>query len=102
MRANLIVLGPEVGGFGEDKDIDHLIRKYGYRTSAEVMDFVANHDDIAGNLSAAAHLIHGSSENRFKVTYCAGKLTQEEVEGVGYEYGDLETMMQRYNPAQTQ
>ena len=53
-------------------------------------------EDLRANLSAAAHLIHGSPEGRFKVTYCPGELTQEEVESVGYEYGDLDSMLQRY------
>jgi hypothetical protein len=57
---------------------------------------VAENEDLRGNLSAAAHLIHGSSEERFKITYCPGKLTQEEIEGVGYQYGDLSEMSQRY------
>ncbi len=92
----LIVLGPEVGTFGEDPEIDRLIRKYGYRTTPEVMQFVEQHDDIRDNLSAAAHLIHGSSEDRFTVTYCPGRLTREEVEGVGYQYGDLEEMSDAY------
>jgi len=96
----LVVLAPGVSGFGEDAGIDVLIRKYGYRTTPEVMRFVEEHTDIAGNLSAAAHLIHGSSEGRFTVTYCPGGLSREEVEGVGYAYGDLATMQQRYDPAQ--
>ena len=53
-------------------------------------------DDLRANLSAAAHLIHGSSEGRFQVTYCPGELTREEIESVGYEYGDLQLMLQRY------
>lgn len=55
--------------------------------------------DLRANLSAAAHLIHGTSEGRFRVQYCPGGLTQEEVESVGYEYGDLATMTQKYDPA---
>lgn len=92
----LIVLAPEVGTFGEDKEIDRLIRKYGYRTTPEVMKAVEENEELRNNLSAAAHLIHGSSENRFRVMYCAGKLTREEVEGVGYEYGNLAEMSARY------
>ena len=95
-EGELIVLAPEVGTFGEDPEIDRLIRKYGYRTSEEVMKFVDEHPELQDNLSAAAHLIHGSSENRFTVTYCPGKLTQEEVEGVGYSYGNLEEMYKSY------
>ena len=92
----LIVLAPEVATFGEDKEIDRLIRKFGYRTTPEIMAFVQEHDELRNNLSAAAHLIHGSSENRFHVTYCPGKLTREEIEGVGYAYGDLAEMSARY------
>jgi len=92
----LVILAPEVATFGEDPEIDLLIRKYGYRTTPEVMRMVDENEDLRGNLSAAAHLIHGSSEERFKITYCPGKLTQEEIEGVGYQYGDLSEMSQRY------
>jgi nickel-dependent lactate racemase len=95
-EGELIVLGPEVGTFGEDPEIDRMIRKYGYRTTPEVMDFVEKNEDIRNNLSAAAHLIHGSSEGRFSITYCPGKLTREEVEGVGYNYGDLAEMSAKY------
>jgi nickel-dependent lactate racemase len=94
----LIVLAPGVSTFGEDKEIDRLIRKYGYRTTPEVMRFVEQTDDLPKNLSAAAHLIHGSSEGRFTITYCPGKLTREEIESVGYRYAELEPMLRRYDP----
>ena len=94
----LIVLAPGVSTFGEDKEIDRLIRKYGYRTTPEVMRFVEQTDDLPKNLSAAAHLIHGSSERRFTITYCPGKLTREEIESVGYHYAELEPMLRRYDP----
>ncbi len=95
-EGELIVLAPKVGIFGEDPQIDTLIRMYGYRTTPEIMKFMEENEDLRANLSAAAHLIHGSPEGRFKVTYCPGELTQEEVESVGYEYGDLDSMLQRY------
>jgi nickel-dependent lactate racemase len=94
----LIVIAPEVATFGEDAQIDSLIRKYGYRTTKEVMAFMEGNQDLRDNLSAAAHLIHGSSENRFTIRYCPGRLTQAEIEGVGYEYADLASMLQRYPP----
>lgn len=94
----LVVLAPAVGTFGEDPQIDRLIRKYGYRTTPEVLRFVAENADLRDNLSAAAHLIHGSPEGRFTVTYCPGKLSREEIESVGYRYGDLKTMLARYRP----
>jgi len=92
----LIVLAPKVKTFGEDSQIDALIRKYGYRTTPEIMKFMDDNEDLQNNLSAVAHLMHGSSENRFKITYCPGELTQEEIEGVGYAYGELDEMLGRY------
>jgi len=95
----LVVLAPGVKQFGEDPGIDRLIRKHGYRTTAQIMAAIQADPELAGSLSAAAHLIHGSSEGRFAVTYCAPKLTRAEVEGVGYGYGDLAAMTRRYDPA---
>jgi nickel-dependent lactate racemase len=92
----LIVLAPKVKTFGEDTQIDALIRKYGYRTTPEIMKFMDDNEDLQNNLSAVAHLMHGSSENRFKITYCPGELTKEEIEGVGYAYGELDEMLERY------
>lgn len=94
----LIVLAPAVGTFGEDPEIDRLIRKYGYVNTPKIMHFVQSTEDLPHNLSAAAHLIHGSSEGRFAITYCPGKLSQAEIEGVGYRYADLATMLARYQP----
>ena len=99
-EGELIVLAPGITSFGEDETIDGLIRKYGYRTTGEVMAAVEANADLQENLSAAAHLIHGSTENRFSVTYCPGGLSREEIEGVGYEYGELEKVMHQYDPAQ--
>ena len=93
----LIVLAPALREFGEDHEIDRLIRKYGYRTTDITLQQVKDNEDIANNLSAAAHLIHGSSEGRFKVTYCPGPdISKEEIESVGYEWGDLEAMLAKY------
>ncbi|MGF1585819.1 MAG: lactate racemase domain-containing protein [Bacteroidales bacterium] len=94
----LVVLAPGLAQFGEDREIDRLIRKYGYLTSPEILKLVAENDDLKGNLSAAAHLIHGSSENRFRVTYCPGNLSREEIESVNYSYGSLAEMMVKYDP----
>ncbi len=96
--AELIVLAPGVKEFGEDPGIDRLIRKYGYCGTPATLQVVEENEDLRGNLSAAAHLIHGSTEGRFQVTYCPGKLSREEVEGVGFTYGDLSEAMNRYNP----
>ena len=93
----LVVLAPAVRTFGEDPEIDRLIRKFGYRTTPEVLEFVEENADLRANLSAAAHLIHGSSEGRFTITYCPGRLTRDEIEGVGYEFGDLAEYAARYD-----
>jgi nickel-dependent lactate racemase len=97
-RGELLVLAPGLEEFGEDKQIDTLIRKYGYVSTSEVLRYVEENDDLKNNLSAAAHLIHGTSEGRFTITYCPGRLTQKEIEGVGFRYGDLQTMMKKYDP----
>ena len=97
--ADLIVLAPGVKEFGEDPEIDRLIRKYGYHGTPATLAAVAKNPELAANLSAAAHLIHGSSEGRFKITYCPGALSREEIESVGFLYGDLKSMLARYNPA---
>ena len=94
----LIVLAPGLKEFGEDREIDRLIRKYGYLTTPEILELTRLNEDLQGNLSATAHLIHGSSENRFSITYCPGNLTQAEIESVNYNYADLDEMMKRYNP----
>ncbi|MBN8525941.1 MAG: DUF2088 domain-containing protein [Planctomycetes bacterium] len=96
----LVVLAPGVKQFGEDPGIDALIRKHGYRTTPQIMAAIQADPALAGSLSAAAHLIHGSSEGRFRVTYCPGRLTRAETEGVGYGWGDLAAMTRRYDPAQ--
>ena len=95
----LVVLAPGVKEFGEDQAIDALIRKYGYVGTPRVLRAVEENADLAGSLGAAAHLIHGSSEDRFAITYCPGRLTREEVEGVNFRYAPLPQMMERYNPA---
>ena len=94
----LIVLAPGVREFGEDKGIDTLIRKYGYLTTPEILEAVEQSDDLKQNLGAAAHLIHGSSENRFTITYCPGHLSKREIESVNFKYADLEEMLKIYNP----
>jgi len=88
----LIILAPGLKEFGEDHEIDGLIRRYGYRGTEATLEKVKTHRELAENLSAAAHLIHGSSEGRFSITYAPGHLSREEVEGAGYLYADLAKM----------
>jgi len=94
----LIVLAPGLKEFGEDKEIDSLIRKYGYQTTPEILKYVDENEDLSNNLAAAAHLIHGSSENRFRITYCPGNISKEEIESVNFNYASLDKMIKKYNP----
>ncbi|TVR73045.1 MAG: DUF2088 domain-containing protein [Marinilabiliales bacterium] len=94
----LTVLAPGLRQFGEDGEIDRLIRRYGYLTTPEILKLVDDKKELRGNLSAAAHLIHGSHENRFTITYCPGHLGRQEIESVNYRYGNLEEMMRKYDP----
>jgi hypothetical protein len=96
--AELIVLAPGVREFGEDKRIDEMIRKYGYFGTPATLEAVNANADLAGDLSAAAHLIHGSSEGRFTIRWCPGHLSKEEIESVGFEFGELSEMVRRYDP----
>jgi nickel-dependent lactate racemase len=95
----LIILGPGVASFGEDRRIDRLIRNYGYHGTESTIEYVQKDPELAAELGAAAHLIHGSSEGRFRITWCPGGLSREEVERAGFAYQDLQTMLEAYNPS---
>ena len=98
--AELIVLAPALREFGEDKTIDTLIRKYGYKGTPHTLECTNANEDLQANLGASAHLIHGSSEGRFTITYCPGPdMSREEIEGVGFRYGDLDEVMRKYDVA---
>ncbi|HAM10325.1 MAG: D-mannonate epimerase [Bacteroidetes bacterium GWE2_41_25] len=97
-KGELIVLAPGLKEFGEDKEIDRLIRKYGYRGTPATLKSLNENEELRNNLSAAAHLIHGSSEGRFSITYCPGKLSKEEIESVNFRYTDLSEMIKKYDP----
>jgi nickel-dependent lactate racemase len=94
----MIVIAPGVKEFGEDKEIDRLIRKYGYIGTPSILKLTNENEDLQQNLSAAAHLIHGSSEGRFLITYCPGFLTKGEIESVGFNYNEINKIEKKYNP----
>jgi nickel-dependent lactate racemase len=94
----LLILAPGVSRFGEDPGIDRLIRRYGYRGTPKTLAAVADDPELAGSLSAAAHLIPGSSEGRFRIVYAPGKLSKSDVESVGYEFAELGPALERYDP----
>jgi hypothetical protein len=93
----LLIIAPGLERFGEDMGIDALIRKHGYRPAKVIREKVNADAELANSLSAAAHLIHGSSEGRFTVRYCPGPgLSRQEIESVGFEWGDIGEAMARY------
>lgn len=95
----LIILAPGVRKFGEDDENDRLIRKYGYVGRENVLRLVDENEDLRANLSVAAHLIHGSSDGRFSITYCTEKLTADEVRGVSFGYMPYSEAIKKYDPA---
>jgi hypothetical protein len=97
-NAELIILAPGLKEFGEDPEIDRLIRKYGYKGTEAILSDTGKNKELKDNLSAAAHLIHGSTEGRFSVIYCPGKLTRDEIGSVNYKYAPLNEMVNKYNP----
>lgn len=94
----LLIIAPGVERFGEQPEVDALIRKYGYKGTARTLALYKTEADMQEIPHGVAHLIHGSSEGRFTIRYAPGKLTKEEIEQVGYEYADLAEAQNRYAP----
>src|SRR5215471_11074700 len=98
----LIVIAPGLKRFGEQPEVDAFIRKYGYVGTERVMDQYRRNDDMQDLAHATAHLMHGSSEGRFTITYAPGHMTQDEIEGVNFGYADINEMIARYQPERRQ
>jgi len=96
-NGHLIIIAPGVRQFGEDEDRDVLIRKYGYVGRDKILSYTKESEDLQNNLSTAAHLIHGSSDGRFKITYATDILTKQDIESVGFEYMPLEDALGAYD-----
>jgi nickel-dependent lactate racemase len=94
----LIVLAPGVSRFGEDDEVDRIIRRYGYCGRERMIELYREKDDLRCNMGAAAHLIHGSSDGRFKITYAVKKIMGQEIAGVQYNPAGYDEMVQRYDP----
>lgn len=96
----LIILAPGITRFGEDMQVDKLIRKYGYRGRLHTLEKFHDPEsqDLRDNMGAAAHLIHGSSDDRFSITYAVKNITKEEIEGVGFKAADYDEISAKYDP----
>ncbi len=97
-EGELVIIAPGLKRFGEQDAIDRLIRKYGYVGTPAVMEAYRLNADLQDYANAAAHLINGSSEGRFRITYAPGNVSQQEIEGVGFGYMDLQEALDRYQP----
>lgn len=96
----LVVLAPGVEKFGEDDQCDALIRKYGYRGRLHTLEEFnkPENSDLRENMGAAAHLIHGSSDDRFSITYAVKNISREEIEGVGFRSAAYDELAAKYDP----
>jgi nickel-dependent lactate racemase len=94
----LVVIAPGLRRFGEQPDVDALIRKYGYSGTEKVLALYKTNTDLQDLAHGAAHLLHGSTEGRFTVTYAPGHVTRAEIEGVNYRYADYQATVDRYQP----
>jgi hypothetical protein len=92
----LLIIAPGLKRFGEQSDVDDLIRKYGYAGTPRVMQLYRENADMQDLAHGAAHLIHGSSEGRFTITYAPGQMSRDEIEGVNFEYADIAETLARY------
>ena len=99
---DLIILAPGVTKFGEDLGVDKLIRKYGYVGRMKVLDLFKENTDLQENMGAAAHLIHGSSDGRFNITYCVKNISKEEIESVNFKAMDYDEAIKLYDPNKLQ
>jgi nickel-dependent lactate racemase len=95
---DLIIIAPGLKRFGEQPEVDAFIRKYGYVGTPRVMEMYRENADMQDLAHATAHLIHGSSEGRFNITYAPGHLSQREIEGVNFRYADINQTIARYQP----
>jgi nickel-dependent lactate racemase len=94
----LVIIAPGLKRFGEQPEVDAFIRKYGYCGTPQVVAGYRTQPDMQDLAHATAHLIHGSSEGRFTITYAPGHLTAADIEGVHFRYADLEHTLARYRP----
>lgn len=93
----LLILAPGVRCFGEDETNDAIIRRYGYCGREKVLELFGTEKLLRENMGAAAHLIHGSSDGRFSVTYAVKEISKEEIENVHFQAVDYDAAAGRYD-----
>ena len=93
----LLILAPGVHCFGDDKTNDEIIRRYGYCGRKRVLELFEREELLKENMGVAAHLIHGSSDGRFTVTYAVKEISKEEIEPVYFQAVDYDEAVRRYD-----
>jgi nickel-dependent lactate racemase len=96
----LVIIAPGLKRFGEQPEVDALIRKYGYVGTRRIMEQYRQNGDMQDLAHATAHLMHGSNEGRFQVRYAPGHLTRSEIEAVNFGYAEIQEAIARYRPEQ--
>ena len=93
----LLVIAPGIKGFGENPEVDGLIRCYGYKGTPYTMELMEN-GAFPGSAMVPAHMIHSSSEGRFTITYAVNPeyVSQDEIGRIGYEFMDVKDALARY------
>ena len=96
----LLLLAPGVQAFGENEEMDEMTRTLGYTGTPRILGLYRQGKVFEGKLMSAAHLMQGSSEGRFKITYATRPelMSEAEINGVGYEWMDYEEAAKRYDP----
>jgi len=94
----LIIIAPGLKRFGEQDEVDKIIRTYGYVGTEKVMKLWKEQKELQDLTHATAHLIHGSSEDRFKITYAPGHLSEEEIRSVNFDFLDYNKALEIYRP----
>ena len=97
----LVVLAKGVRTFGEDPEVDRMLRRYGYCGHDEIMRHYEDPEDptLRENLAVTAHLLQGSVHyGKFRVTFAVQKDFMKDVEAIGYGAADYEEMVRRYDP----
>jgi len=92
----LIVLAPAVKQFGEDPENDRLLQKYGYHGREKTLEALKTNEELQNNLAAVSVMIYGSTEGKFRVTYCTDALDGEVFRRAGYNHMSYKEVSEKY------
>ena len=99
----LIVIAPALKEFGEDKEIDRLIRKYGYFRHATDVESLWRKRGTGVIWAQQLTLSTALPKAVPALPIVPGKgndnLTVAEIESVGFNYADIDEITSKYDPA---